>query len=370
MTANPTRNLSESQGDFIKLVYLVLACNEEAVIQKTILNLQKAMLPDDMLIVVADNCDDATADIAKDTDAIVLVREDRSCPGKSAALIWMVDHHAELIGSYDYVVILDADSIVSENFSLALHRNMNKTNQALQCQLVPSEFEGSPISSLSALSEIIEQNVFQRLRSLLGLSVRLRGTGMVFKSDVLIKFVPKLQTNVEDIALSLLLVEGKVKIHALRSPVIYDPKPVDQNAGTRQRARWFRGQWSSLWVFKRTVLSLILRGPDGWSMFGSIYLKPRWLKIFILTLLGLVSFPHFVIASICFCLVALDLLAIIIGITLLPHPGHFLKSMLHLPAFFMMWIRGIVLSFKSKNWLRARETKAGDTQVESDRVQD
>lgn len=363
---NPARNQSDPQGDAIAIAYLIMACNEEMVIQKTILSLKKAMLPADALFVVADNCDDQTANGAKANGAVVLLRENRSSPGKSAALVWVIHQHAALIQPFNYVVILDADSIVSENFSFELRKNINKTDQALQCRLAPSEFESSPISTLSALSEIIEQTIFQHLRSLLGLSVRLRGTGMVFKPEVLIKFVPKLQTNVEDIALSLLLVEGRVRVRSLPSPIIYDPKPIDQNAGTRQRARWFRGQWSSLWVFRRTVLNLFFRGPDGWSMLGSIFFKPRWLKIFILTLIGLASIPHYVITAICFSLVTLDMLAILIGMLLLPNPRVFLKSLLHLPGFLLMWIKSIVLSFKSKNWLRARETKAGDSQIKSD----
>jgi cellulose synthase/poly-beta-1,6-N-acetylglucosamine synthase-like glycosyltransferase len=268
--------------------------------------------------------------------------------------------------SFDFIVILDADSIVSEHFSFELKKNLNQTDQVFQCHLAPSEFEASPISTLSALSEIIEQTVFQRLRSLVGLSVRLRGTGMVFKPEILINYVPKLQTNVEDIALSLLFVEGKVGIRSLPSPVIYDPKPKDQNAASRQRARWFRGQWSSLWKFRRTVLALILRGPDGWSMLGSIFLKPRWLKILTLSTLGVIFYQIPLISAICLLLALMDLILILIGLALLPAPGLFIKSLLHLPGFLLMWIKGIMLSFKSKSWLRVRETKTPENQNSND----
>ncbi|MDP3449241.1 MAG: glycosyltransferase, partial [Anaerolineaceae bacterium] len=166
---NPARNQSDPQGDAIAIAYLIMACNEEMVIQKTILSLKKAMLPADALFVVADNCDDQTANGAKANGAVVLLRENRSSPGKSAALVWVIHQHAALIQPFNYVVILDADSIVSENFSFELRKNINKTDQALQCRLAPSEFESSPISTLSALSEIIEQTIFQRLRTLLGL---------------------------------------------------------------------------------------------------------------------------------------------------------------------------------------------------------
>ncbi len=357
MTDKPTSKEIATQGDSIKIVYLILACNEESVIQKTIQSVQISLQTSDSLIVVADNCDDQTAKIAEDAGVKVLLRENRDAPGKSAVLVWLVEQHKKLLLTYDYMVILDADSILSKDFSSILKKNITKTDCVLQCQLIPSEFEASPISTLIALSELIEQTVFQRLRSLLGLSVRLRGTGMVFKPGTLIQFVPRLQTNVEDIALSLLLVEGKIHIRSLTSPVIYDPKPADQNAATRQRARWFRGQWSSLWNFKQTVMSLFLRGPDGWSMLGAIFLKPRWLKNLLLTLFGLVFIWQPIIAWIFFGLLALDLVPIMIGMALLPHPGRFLKALFYLPGFILMWTNGILLSTRSKTWLRVRATK-------------
>jgi len=366
MIDTSTRNFSEAQGNPIKIAYLILACNEEFVIQNTILSVQKTLMPSDALIVVADNCDDDTAKITKENGAMLLLREDRSMPGKSAALVWVASLYTDLLLSYDFIVILDADSTVAENFSSQLKNNLNQTDQVCQCQLVPSEFEASPISTLIALSEIIEQTVFQRLRSLLGLSVRLRGTGMVFKPETLVKFVPKLQTNVEDIALSLLLVEGKVRIRSLSSPEIHDPKPMDNNAASRQRARWFRGQWSSLWKFRRTVLALVLRGPEGWSMLGSIFFKPRWLKILLLLALAAIFYQVPILSAVCLLLALIDLILILIGIALLPAPELFVRSLLHLPGFLIMWIKGIILSFKSKTWQRVRETKNPEDHISND----
>jgi cellulose synthase/poly-beta-1,6-N-acetylglucosamine synthase-like glycosyltransferase len=191
-----TQTTTGLQVESLKLAYLILACNEETVIAKTIRSVKSAMLPVDSLIVVADNCDDATAQVSKDSGADVLLREDRTSTGKSSAMIWLVKEHKDLLQSFDYLVILDADSIISRDFSLQLIKQLSVSDQAIQCHIVPIEFQESPISTLSALSEIIEQSVYQHLRSLLGFSIRLRGTGMVFKPEALIKFAPRLQINV------------------------------------------------------------------------------------------------------------------------------------------------------------------------------
>jgi cellulose synthase/poly-beta-1,6-N-acetylglucosamine synthase-like glycosyltransferase len=361
-----TQSIAESSIESIKIAFLIMACNEEPVIQKTIRSVKNTIMPSDALIVVADNCDDATALISKENGADVLLREERASTGKSAALLWLVNQHTPLLQSFDFVVILDADSIVSRDFSLQLKKHLSATDQAIQCKIIPIEFQGSPISTLSALSEIIEQTTFQRLRTWLGLSVRLRGTGMVFRSEILIRFVPKLQTYVEDIALSLLLVEGKMAIHSFNAAVIYDPKPIDHLAASRQRARWFRGQWASLWKFRRTVINLIFRGPDGWSMLGAIFLKPRWLKIVLLLILGIVFYQNQVISAVCLLLVLFDFILIGVGLALLSNPAIFLKSLNHLPGFLVMWVKGILLSFKSKSWLRVREIKNTENQIFKD----
>ncbi len=368
MTDISNPNWIVAQSHALKIGFLILACNEELVIQKTIQSIQQSLQTSDTLIVVADNCDDQTARIAENAGVLVLKREDRNAPGKSAVLVWLVEQHKDLLRTFDFIVILDADSILTDNFSNELKRHITQTDLVLQCQLVPSEYEGSPISTLIALSELIEQTVFQRLRSRLGLSVRLRGTGMIFKPDTLINFAPKLQTNVEDIALSLLLVEGKIQIRSLTSPSIYDPKPSDQNAATRQRARWFRGQWNSLWKFRHTVWNLVFRGPDGWSMLGAIFLKPRWLKLLLLAFLGVLFIRHPVLSAICFGLVAFDLVPILVGIFLLPHPGRFFKALVHLPGFILMWIKGIVLSIRSKTWLRVRATNTVENSNSNDGI--
>ena len=252
------------------------------------------------------------------------------------------------------MVILDADSLIPEDFIEKLNLHRTPVFEAAQCYLCPTDFKGSPLTTLIALSETIEQLLFDRVRSSLGLSVRLRGTGMVIDPHLLEKLCPRISTEVEDIALSLLLAEQKIVIRSLNSIIVFDPKPTDRSAASRQRARWFRGQWAALWKYRAIVFKLFVRGPAGWSVLSSLFLKPRWLKLLLFLIFASAFFWQPFLATVFFSLAAIEIILILLFTLTLPNRGLFLKSLVFIPGFIIMWIKGIILSLRRYPWLRVR----------------
>jgi cellulose synthase/poly-beta-1,6-N-acetylglucosamine synthase-like glycosyltransferase len=338
-----------------KIAMVIFAQNESSVIQKTVGNIKQGLRAGDALFVVVDNSNDDTASIAKKAGAKVMIREAEHPQGKGAALKWFMENYREQIGGYDCLVILDADSLIPLDFIDQLCLNWNTGIRVAQCFLSPIGYDGAPLSTLIALSEIVEQTVFDRIRSFLKLSVRLRGTGMVFTPQFLSSLSQRLDTEVEDIALSLLAAERKVIIRSFQSVIVFDPKPTDRAAASRQRARWYRGQWAALWKYRVIVFKLLFRGPAGWSVLNSLFLKPRWMKILFLLILGLVFLPQPVIPAIAFSLAGFDMLLILAGILVHPDRSAFLRSLVFIPVFILMWMKGILLSLRRRPWLRVRE---------------
>ena len=70
---------------------IVAAHNEEKVIGELVENLHMLRYPDDMydIFVIADNCKDHTADVARKAGAIVCERFNQEKVGKGFALEWM-----------------------------------------------------------------------------------------------------------------------------------------------------------------------------------------------------------------------------------------------------------------------------------------
>ncbi len=335
---------------------VIFAHNELLLIQRTTKTVITALRNKDSLFVVADNCTDRTASLASQAGAQVFFRNLEQPLGKGAAINWFMQNYSSILLEYDYMVVLDADSQIQPDFIDKLNITLTSDVIAAQCILRPSEYEGSPLSTLIALSEIIEHTVFERFKSFFGLSVRLRGTGMVFKPEILLEVSEQIDTEVEDIALSLLIAEKKIQIHSINSVVVYDPKPTEMAAASRQRARWFRGQWLAFWKYRFIIMKLVLSGLPGWSIVSSLFLKPRWLKILMMTILGfaLLNFP--IISGVLLTLVLLELVLFLIGVLRLPDKWKFVRALVYIPGFIVMWIKGILLSMQRLTWLRARQT--------------
>lgn len=339
-----------------KFAVLVFAWNESSVIQETVFNILQALRRSDALFVIADNCTDDTAMLARRAGAITIERYSKLKKGKGAALTWFVDMYKNQLLTYDSVIILDADNRVSAGFFEKLEGALTPEITVAQCLLSPTNIMDNPLSTLISLSELVEQTMFDRIRSTLGLSVRLRGTGMVFDPQILVELCPRISTEVEDIALSLLLAEKGVTIRQLRSTQVIDPKPIASAAASRQRARWFRGQWKAFWNYRFIVLLLLSRGPSGWSILNSLFLKPRWLKLVVFLAAGFILLRNTVISVFFFSIASVEILTILAGILCLSERWVYLKALVYIPLFIVMWMKGIILSLKHRPWLRARET--------------
>ena len=268
---------------------VILAHDEAGVIETTVQSVVLAQAPGDALYVIADNCSDDTAMIAAQAGACVLERQGESITGKGAALKWFVMQKGDLLERYDLVVILDADNHVAPEFLREI-KGAYQSDGVMQCLVQPVGYHGSPLSTLIALSEIHEQKTVDAIRVNFGWPVRLRGTGMVMSPRLLSIVSDMIDTEVEDIALSLLFAARGIPVYRNTQICIKDPKPRESVLASRQRARWFRGQWAAFWLYRREVMILITRGPAGWSLLSNLFLKPRWLADMILLVLALAAF--------------------------------------------------------------------------------
>ncbi len=339
----------------IRIAVLIVAHNEASVIEPLVLSVKNALSSHDRVYVIADNCTDDTARLAAGAGAAVRSRSTGGPDGKGAALQWFINQERTALEEFNLLAILDADSQIPSDF-IDKAKAAFVGDAVIQCYLQPVSYGGSPISTLSALSEILEQKTFDRIRSRLGWPIRLRGTGMLIPPAILIKVSDRIQTEVEDIALSLLFASAGIPIKQTDRISVYDPKPLEPASASKQRARWFRGQWVAFWHYRAEVVKLLARGPAGWSLFGSLFLKPRWLLDFITLLLAILFYFYSpIVSAVLGSIVAFDILCLVYTIACLEDKKTFLKAILHFPAFIVMWLRGFVLAFQKSPWRRARE---------------
>ncbi|MGB3715272.1 MAG: glycosyltransferase, partial [Candidatus Promineifilaceae bacterium] len=89
------RQVDEREAESVEIKFKVIipAHNEELVIGRTVSNLLKMNYRQEMIdiVVIADNCDDNTAQVAREAGAICLEREAEPRGRKGYALAWYLE---------------------------------------------------------------------------------------------------------------------------------------------------------------------------------------------------------------------------------------------------------------------------------------
>lgn len=165
----------------VRFLVLIPAHNEELVIAEALRAIEADRRARDAVLVVADRCTDATAEIARSFGAAVLERGERDEPGRAAARQAGLEHARGL--EWDAVLMLDADSVIEPGFFGACERALADGAVAVQARSESSR--GRTLAAEASLAAFTLQGItLPRGRSRLGLSVRLRGTGMAIRRDV------------------------------------------------------------------------------------------------------------------------------------------------------------------------------------------
>ena len=162
----------------MNIAVLIPAHNESSGIIATLDSIQLQLKSTDRLIVVADNCNDDTAEIAIKHGAEVIERHDLDNRGKGFALDFGMRYLAN--NPTDIVIIIDADCILEKNALLPLAAYALKRGRPVQA-LYLMYAKATDIKSKIAEFAWCVKNLVRPLGfANLGLPCQLMGTGMAF----------------------------------------------------------------------------------------------------------------------------------------------------------------------------------------------
>ncbi|MFN0071793.1 MAG: glycosyltransferase family 2 protein, partial [Chloroflexota bacterium] len=198
-----------------RFAILVPAHNEMLLIGRLIRSLQAQAYPRELfdIFVVADNCSDATATIARGVGATVLERFDHTQMGKGFALRWLLQHLSSGYGEYDAYVVFDADSVVTEGFLSAMDARLERGASVVQGYYSVLNANDSPLAMLRFAALASLHYLRPLAREALGLSCGLKGNGMCFCADVLHRIGWQWFTLAEDVEFHLALVREGIRVH-------------------------------------------------------------------------------------------------------------------------------------------------------------
>lgn len=171
-------------GGAPRLLFLVPAHNEELLIDRTLRSIADMQYPADRIhtVVVADNCTDRTAAIARAGGAECLERTDARERGKPHAIRWAMERLP--LDRYAAMVVLDADSVVSENFAAAVAKHAPLEEKVVQSYTDVSNGDDNALTRMAAVFSVARFIYMNGLKTRAGLNVPL-GNGIVFGSAVL-----------------------------------------------------------------------------------------------------------------------------------------------------------------------------------------
>ncbi len=227
-----------------KFMAIIPAHNEEFVIENLIESLKNQNYNKELydIYVIADNCTDATAKVAKNAGAIVYERYDEKNKTKGAALDWFLQQKIKEDAPYDAICIFDADNIVDKNFIKAMNKKLCQGEDVVQGYRDIKNPTDNWITSGYALFYWTNHRFYHLARYNLGLSTMLNGTGFMVNFNIIKENNGwKTVTLTEDIEFSLQRILKGKKLGWATDAIVYDEQPTGFSQSWSQRSRWTVG---------------------------------------------------------------------------------------------------------------------------------
>lgn len=335
------RKKHASAAPLRRYAVLISARNEEAVIAQLLDSINRQDYPADLVVsfVVADNCTDATAQVARDAGAVVYERFDQQHVGKGYALHYLLQQIRDTWGDdcFDGYFVFDADNLLQSDYISRMNEVFGE-----KCQIVTSyrnskNYGDNWISAGYALWFLRDAAFLNYPRSRLGISCVVAGTGFLFSREIMLRCGGwPFHTLTEDTEFTVHSIIQGERIGYCGEAEIFDEQPTRFSQSWRQRLRWSKGYMQVLLKDGRRLFAGLL-GKNFLSCFDII------MSILPAMVLTLVS----VLVSL-----LVTVLQLITGQDILPLIGTSLVSFI--PAYFLLLLVGTITTITQ--WKRIRTT--------------
>jgi cellulose synthase/poly-beta-1,6-N-acetylglucosamine synthase-like glycosyltransferase len=253
------RSRSRSDASPIRLAVVIPAHNEEFLIARCVESVRaSAASTGTRVLVIAHNCSDQTANRAMQAGGEVLVYDDAKAKGKGSALLHGFEHL--FASGTDAVLIVDADSTVSENLIRVVSKALADGADAVQCRYEMENNPSRPMTRLTALAFRGFNLIRAGGRDRLGLSAGILGNGFAVRIAVFEQTPYNALSVVEDLEYHLQLVLSGRKVEFLEEAVVSSSATGSAGGDLTQRSRWEGGRAC---VARRWIMPLARKMMSG-----------------------------------------------------------------------------------------------------------
>ena len=260
--AQYTSKPSKKETNFKHFLLLIPAHNESMSLPHLLKSIAHLDYPSAYFqtILIADNCTDDTAMIGQAHGINVFRRKSEGKSDKTQALKYAAEKLPVFYPEQNsYVVILDADGVVSPDFLKALNHTIRQTQLTVyQCYRKVQNKDDSKVSFLDAASEELRQKVFSGTRAFWGLENYLYGLGSIFEKDLFIALTDLDQlVFADDKAWKAHLSEQAIKVGYAPLAKLEYMVCSSSDDFQQQRLRWVTGHYD---MIKRFFLPVLKNG--------------------------------------------------------------------------------------------------------------
>ncbi len=354
---------------------VIPAHNEALVLEPVLRRLTNVTYPRNHfeIVVVADNCTDNTAEVARRCGVRVIERRDHVNRGKGQALAYAF--RALRGEAFDAYVILDADTFAAPALLTVFNRYLEAGQRTIQAHYdVLNPFENGRTTLMYVAFQIF--NYVRPLgRRNLGLSTGLKGNGMCFAKSVIDNYPWTAFSLAEDIEYTTtLLLNGEEIIFAPEARVSAQ-MPVLRGQATSQRVRWEGGR---LQLARRDGPCLVWHGLRRFNMrvfdWGMDLVIPPLAALTLMICVGTIVASAAALVydtrwSAGLVWAWLGLLAALIGFVVaamlagrLPKQAYI--ALFHAPGYVLwkIWIYGLMFARRiPQQWVRTERTRIQDS---------
>jgi cellulose synthase/poly-beta-1,6-N-acetylglucosamine synthase-like glycosyltransferase len=245
-----------------KYAVLIPGRNEEPVVGNLINSIKKQDYPQELItiFVVADNCTDQTAAVAREHGAICYEHFNPNERTKGFALKYLFEQIDRDYGveAFDGYFIFDADNLLKNDYISRMNDAFDAGEKIITSYRSTKNFDESWIASVYALHWLRSIRFRHRARSFFHLATNIQGTGFLFSNEI-VKDGWNYTSLTEDRALTADCVVNGYEISYNDAAIFYDEQPTKVKVALRQRLRWARGHLQAF-------------VESGWGLFRNIFI--------------------------------------------------------------------------------------------------
>lgn len=250
-----SKNLDASKNH--KYAVVIAARNESAVIAQLIKSIKKQNYPSELLdiYVVADNCTDNTALVAKKAGARVFERFNKQLVGKGYALDYAFKNIIKSNKCYEGYFVFDADNLLDENYVIEMNKVFDNGYRIITSYRNSKNYDTNWLSAGYSLWFLREAKYLNNSRMILNTGCAISGTGFMVSDEIIRKNNGwKHHLLTEDIEFTIDNALQGEKIGYCGNAVLYDEQPYIFKQSWNQRLRWAKGFYQ---VFAKYGIELI-----------------------------------------------------------------------------------------------------------------